>query len=87
MAQSEAMDTFVNNLKLAMFSAGLKQRDLCERTGILQPNISSILSGKDVRISTAQKIAEAVGYSLCDMLNPSFQPKSPRKSGRKPISA
>jgi transcriptional regulator with XRE-family HTH domain len=88
MAQSEVMETFINNLKLAMLTAGLKQKDLCARTGIRQPNMSALMSrAANCTIALASEIADAVGYPLHELLNPAFQPRTARKATRKTTSA
>lgn len=88
MAQSEVMETFINNLKLAMLKAGLKQKDLCDRTGIRQPNMSALMSrAANCTIALASEIADAVGYPLHELLNPAFQPRTARKATKKTTSA
>jgi len=87
MAQSIIMRTFITNLKLAMVSTGITQKDLCDRTGIRQPNMSALMSrAANCTIAVASEIADAVGYPLHELLNPAFQPRTARKPVRKTTS-
>lgn len=52
-------------LKRARRSAGMTQRELARESGIPQPAIARIESGKVVpRISTIERLINACGYSL-----------------------
>ena len=52
-------------IKEALKKRGLKQNDLADRLGINRVSLSRLLSDKnDMRISTIQKIADAIG---CDV--------------------
>lgn len=87
MAQSPIMETFIANLKLAMVSAGMTQKDLSEKTGILQPNISRIIAGDDAWLSTIYKLADGVGYEAWELLKPDFRPTKTKTKRRQTTSA
>ncbi|EGW36442.1 helix-turn-helix transcriptional regulator [Desulfosporosinus sp. OT] len=54
-----------NRIQEVMWLKRITQDDLHKRTGIKQSYLSEIITGqRDVRISTAQKIAKAVGKSM-----------------------
>jgi Plasmid maintenance system antidote protein len=57
-----------NRLEQIMRKRGLTQKDLQERTGIPQSDISKIINDrKDIYLKTAQKIAVALGLRVDDI--------------------
>jgi len=55
----------MNRLELIMHKKGLTQKDLSQLTGIPQNDISKIINDrKDIYLTTAQKIARAVGKTV-----------------------
>ena len=62
---------FGKALKAAREAAGLSQADLARRVGIAQPDMPEIERGdRDVRLSTANRLAQALGHDLRDLLPP-----------------
>jgi transcriptional regulator with XRE-family HTH domain len=56
-------------LRKARLEASLSQADIAEASGIMHNRISPIEHGKvDLRLSTAGKLARAVGRSVKDLL-------------------
>jgi transcriptional regulator with XRE-family HTH domain len=63
--QRTAPEIFGRNLRNARIKAGLTQVEVSQMTGIQQPRLSALEAGKhDVLISTALKLAQAVGCPL-----------------------
>lgn len=56
-------------IKQARIDAGLTQTELAERSGISQPAISAVESGADVRLSTLERIAEALGVPAAKLVD------------------
>ena len=55
----------VNRLEMIMHKKGITQNDLHKLTGIPQSDISKIINDrKDIYLTTAQKIARAVGSKV-----------------------
>jgi len=66
-----------NNLKVIMESKGISQKDLAQITGVSASTICSILSGKRFfGAKSIKKIAETLGISEFDLVNPNFDPSS-----------
>lgn len=85
MANISIMETFVANLKAVIDAAGIKQKDLCKRAGILQPNLSRLLTKADnVTLAIASELSNAVGYPLHKLLDPDFLPP---KASQKDVAA
>jgi transcriptional regulator with XRE-family HTH domain len=61
---------FGKQVKAAREAGGLTQRDLARLVGIHQPDVTSVERGRDVRLSTASRIARALNVSLHDLLPP-----------------
>jgi transcriptional regulator with XRE-family HTH domain len=60
---------FGTALRKARLEASLSQADIAEASGIMHNRISPIEHGKvDLRLSTAGKLARAVGRSVKDLL-------------------
>lgn len=74
MSQYSAMDTLRKNIRLMLTTRGWTQTRLAEETGIKLPNINRILN-QDVNISmeTAEKLADAFGLSLAEMLSENLE--------------
>lgn len=53
---------------LARIDRGLSQKELSSRTGISQPNISSIEKGRDFQVSTLYKLAAALDLTPSDLI-------------------
>lgn len=65
----QASETFRLRLREAMAAARLTQRELAERVGTGYPGINRILQGKqNPSIDLADRIADAVGVALADLL-------------------
>ena len=59
------------HIKETLKQKGLKQNELAERLGINRVSLSRILSNKnDMRISTIQKIADAIGCDVAEFFTP-----------------
>ena len=70
--QVDAMNNFRVNLRAAMERRNLSQRAVAERMGVTHPFINRVLVGKaDPTIPFAEKIADAVGCELSDLISPS----------------
>src|SRR5687768_3833650 len=65
-------EIFARNFKRARREAGLTQEDIIKRTGLTQPFISEIETGKStVSMDNAHLLAKAVNQPLWKLLNPS----------------
>jgi len=74
MAQLDVMDTFIRNVKHCLTEYGWTARDLCEATGIKEPNMSRIMSGKEnVSLRRAALLAEALEIPLSQLLSETFE--------------
>ena len=51
-------------LKSKLIEAGKSQKDIAELLGVTAQSLSSVLSAKDVRSGTIEKIAEALGVKM-----------------------
>lgn len=51
-------------LKLKLIEAGKSQKDIAELLGVTAQSLSSVLSAKDVRSGTLERIAEAIGVKM-----------------------
>lgn len=59
----------MNKLKEARKAAGLTQVELSRKTGLSQPDISSIERGdRDPTASTLRKLADALGCKIDDIV-------------------
>lgn len=56
--------TLPEQLRAAIRNSGLTQEQLAAKAGIRQNRISVFLSGRDIRLETAGKIAQALGLKL-----------------------
>jgi transcriptional regulator with XRE-family HTH domain len=66
--ESSPAELFGRNLREERLKAGLTQVQLAELTGIPQSRLSALESGRrDVMVSTAFKLARAIGCSLSDL--------------------
>lgn len=62
---------FGKRLKTVREAAGLSQSELGRLVGIAQPDMPAIERGeRDVRLSTANRLAHALGVHLCELLPP-----------------
>lgn len=52
------------NLKELIDTLGISQRKLAEQMGVTPQTISAILTAKDVRSGTLERIAEAIGVKM-----------------------
>ena len=58
-------------IKEALKKRGLKQNELADRLGINRVSLSRLLSDKnDMRVSTIQKIADAIGCDVAEFFKP-----------------
>lgn len=88
MAQSMAMETFVNNLEKVLAASGMMWKDLAEKAGIFPQAMSRVRSMSNaLRLDTASDIADAAGYPLHELLNPDFQPLPAKRTGKKTTAA
>lgn len=53
-----------NRLEQIMKEKGLTQKQLGEILNMNQSNISRIINGKDINLSTAKRISKTLGYSI-----------------------
>jgi plasmid maintenance system antidote protein VapI len=51
-------------LRDAIRRCGMSAQRLAKETGVSQPTITVFLSGKDIRLKTAKKLADYFGYEL-----------------------
>ena len=59
------------HIKETLKQKGLTQNELAERLGINRVSLSRLLSDKnDMRISTIQKIADAIGCDVAEFFSP-----------------
>ena len=64
---------FALNFKKARKLAGLTQGDITKLTGLTQPYLSDVENAKStISLDNANLLADAVGQSLSQLLNPSF---------------
>jgi len=61
------METLENNILTVLAENGMTKKGLCARTGINKGSLHKIINGMDVRLSTAKRISEALGCSVCDI--------------------
>jgi transcriptional regulator with XRE-family HTH domain len=54
----------IEELKQAIRKSGLSALQLSKETGVAQPTITEFLRGADMRLSTAQKLANYLGLKL-----------------------
>ena len=64
---------------------GLSQRDLAQRAGVVYPLVARLEMGQtDPRLSTLERLAEALGLSLVDLLTgPETMKRSAKKRARR----
>lgn len=63
-------DNFRANLRTAMRNRGISQRELASRVDGGYTHLNRILTGKsDVTLSSADRLADAIGVPLCDLLS------------------
>lgn len=73
--------TVARNARLAREYAGLTQRDMVQITGIGQAYLSQVEDGRwNIGVDNVAKIARATGFEPHDLLNPSFEPASFRRT-------
>lgn len=53
-----------DQLRAAIKKSGLTQEQLAAKSGVRQGRISDFLNGKDIRLATAGKLAQAIGLRL-----------------------
>ncbi len=82
---SELATIIGQNVRAARNAAGLTQATLAERTGIRVPHISRLESGAKVpTLTTLDKVAGALGVTLCALVMVPPPPKrTPRTGGRR----
>jgi ribosome-binding protein aMBF1 (putative translation factor) len=74
----QATNTFRENLRQAMATRGISQRELAEKAGTGYPNLNRVLSGKqNVTLELADRLADALNLTLTELLGK----KSRRKAG------
>jgi ribosome-binding protein aMBF1 (putative translation factor) len=74
----QATNTFRENLRAAMQTRGISQRELAEKAGTGYPNLNRVLSGKqNVTLELADRLADALNLTLSELLGK----KSRRKAG------
>lgn len=65
-----ALNNFQINLKQAMQAQGLSQRHVATLANVSHPYVNRVLNGLTVpALPHAEKLAQAVGYSLADMIS------------------
>ena len=63
--------TFARNLRAARMRLGLRQKDICQTTGIAQPHLSDIeAGGGNIALDTMVKLATAVNQPLWKLFKP-----------------
>lgn len=74
-----------SQLQSARQSAGLTQQELCDKTGLSYSTLAKIERGaiKAPSIFTVMAIAEVVGISLDELMEPHRQHRVPAESGKK----
>ena len=63
------MNKLASSIYLFRLEKGLSQKELADKSGVPQPNISQIEKGRDFKISTLYKIAAALDTAPNDLLN------------------
>lgn len=63
------------NIKVQMVLKGVSVADLAEKTGLTETSIYAILRGGDTRVSSLQKIADALSCSIADFCLPAVDSK------------
>jgi transcriptional regulator with XRE-family HTH domain len=58
------MTEFAETIRAAIRASGASALKLAKETGVSQPTITEFLRGKDVRLGTANKLAERFGLVL-----------------------
>jgi len=56
-----------NNIISLINERGMTKRGLCSQAGLTRGALHKIINGQDVRLSTASKIAEALGCRVSDL--------------------
>ena len=55
-------------LRQLRIERALSQRDLCERSGVTQTTIVNAEKGKETRVSTLRKLADALGVDPRELI-------------------
>lgn len=82
--------TFGTNLAKAREAAGISQLDIASAAGRARSYVSAIESGRwNLTLRTAEALAEAVGQTLSDLLNPAWggPGNAPQVSAKLPHSS
>ena len=78
-------EVFVDNLRRALYERRMTQLDLVRRSGVPRATLSNILRGRDFKVTTLCKLAEAFGIEpgLMLMVRPEGEKTASRfNSGR-----
>ena len=70
---------FAETLRQAIRSAGLTQYQLAKVTGVPQSALSQVMTGKDLRVETFQKLCQVVGLELKQ--NSKLMPRKLKRKG------
>ena len=73
------MNLFAQSIYLARLEKGLSQKELAQKAGIPQPNLSKIEKGRDFKVSTLTQIALALEVSVEDLIRGKEVPEVDKK--------
>ena len=59
------------NIKQAIKAHGYNNSEVAHKLGMQQPNFSRLINSPNIRISDLEKIAEAIGCHIGEMVDPS----------------
>lgn len=62
--RSERMDIGISLKTARIIDADISRRELYERSGVAESTIADIEEGKDSRLSTINKLCDALGYKI-----------------------
>ena len=74
MTESRAMNFLQKNIAILLTARGMTQKQLADRAGMAPSNLNRIMHGSEkVTIQRAERIAEAFGVTLSDLLDENLQ--------------
>lgn len=72
MTESSAMNRFTSNVEILRKQRGLSIQALADEIGMVRPQLSEILSGKNSpRLDTMERIARGLGVDVRELLSES----------------
>jgi len=72
-------EQMANKLRDAIRNSGVSLLAFSKLCGVPQPQLFHFMNGKDIRLVTAQKLADYLGFTL--VKGPPKNPPKPKRSG------